>query len=187
MPNEGSIKVDSGKSLSNHQVHSWHSQYSPGSRNKSPMDRMDVIAQVMLVIGVICTTVMGVTARGGDFIISALPLLLYLAFQTAGGHLSLSHKNIIRQILSSIKNTTARLDLDCKTVVYAVCSCHCMYTPMFTDGSTIPIYPEHCTHYPKPEAQCGEALLETNTTGKRQPKKTFRYHSFHNYLSNLLA
>lgn len=41
---------------------------------------MDIIAQVALLIAVICSIVMGVSLCGGNFIITTLLLLLYLAF-----------------------------------------------------------------------------------------------------------
>ena len=122
---------------------------------------MDMIAQVTLLIGVVCSVVMGVSQRGGNFIISALSLLLYLAFQRHDGTLSPTHENIVRQIPSTIKGALARFNLTCNTISYATCTCHCTYVPTYPPGSTVPIYPKYCTNYPKPESQCSEPLLDT--------------------------
>ncbi|KIJ64131.1 hypothetical protein HYDPIDRAFT_29015 [Hydnomerulius pinastri MD-312] len=68
-------------------------EFEAETQNQSPVDRMDAIAQVATVIGVVCSIVMGVSKRGGNFIMGALSLLLYLAFQTTSGSLSISHDN----------------------------------------------------------------------------------------------
>lgn len=70
---------------------------------------MDTVAQVVLLIGVVCVVVMGVSLRGGSFIITALSLLLYLAFQRHDGTLSSTHENILKQIPSTIEEALARL------------------------------------------------------------------------------
>ena len=74
-----------------------------------------------------------------------------------------------------------------KTVTYVVCSCHCTYAPLYLKGSTVPSYPEYCTHHPNPEILCGEPLLDTQASGASLPKKTFIYHDFNDYLAGLLS
>lgn len=149
---------------------------------------MDVVAQVAVVIGVVCSTIMGVGTRDGNFLMGALSLLLYLAFQVLKGTSGVLHEHVLKQIPSTIKGALAKLNLNCKTVPYAVClSCHCTYTPVYPKGSSIPTYPDYCTHYPRPEAQCREPLLESCANGGKQPKKAFVYHDFNDYLANLLS
>lgn len=148
---------------------------------------MDTIAQVTLLIGIVCVVVMGVSLRGGNFIITALSLLLYLAFQRHDGTLSSVHENILKQIPSTVEEALARFNLTCKTTPCATCTCHCTYAPTYRAGSTLPVYPEHCTHYPKPESQCQEPLLDTRPNGEHHPKKTFMYHDFNDYVANLLT
>ncbi|KAI9569123.1 hypothetical protein HD554DRAFT_2171569 [Boletus coccyginus] len=131
---------------------------------------------------------MGIGTHDGNFLMEALLLLLYLAFQVLKDTLGVLHKHVLKQILSIIKGALAKLNLNYKTVPYTVClSCHCTYIPIYVKGSSISTYPDYCTHYPRPEAQCGELLLESCTNGEKQPKKAFIYYNFNDYLANLLS
>lgn len=158
-----------------------------GKQDQSPLERMSIVAQIALLIGLVCTIVLSVNEHGGNFILNALSLLLYLAFQRADGTLSTSHENIIKQIPTTIGNALARFTLNYKTIPFAVCACHATYAPSYSPGSDVPTYPEFCTHHPSPEAECGEPLLDVHRNGERLPKKTFTYHSFNSYLANLLS
>ena len=155
------------------------------NQDQSPIHRMDIVTQVAMLICVVCHVMFGVDTLSGNFIMGAISLLLYLAFQTSKGTPSLSQENILQQIPLTIQTALSRFQLGCKTVIYAVCSCHCTYTPTYAQGSTIPKYPEFCTHRPTPEFKCGEPLLDTNACGDSQPKKVFAYHEFNDYLANL--
>ena len=114
---------------------------------------------------------------------SSLSLLLYLAFQRSDGTISLAHENIMKQIPTTISSVLSKSPLDAKTIVYAICCCHCTYAPTYVPGSKTPIYPDHCTYFLTPEAQCKEPLLKTNS----HPMKSFIYHDFKNYLGSLLS
>lgn len=52
-----------------------------GEQDQSPIDHMSNIAQVALVISLVCNVVMGVNEQSSNFILTALSLLLFLAFQ----------------------------------------------------------------------------------------------------------
>lgn len=148
---------------------------------------MDVVAQVVVLLGVICSVLMGVTRSSGNFIMGTLSLLVCLAFQRSDGTLSMSHENIIRQLPSTIEAALDKFNVTAKTVAYAVCGCHCTYAPSYPTGSAVPTYPEYCTHYPTPETLCGEPLLDARSNGPHLPKKTFVYHDFNDYLASLLS
>ena len=148
---------------------------------------MSTIAQVALVIGLICSVVMNVNERDSNFILTALSLLLFLAFQRSDGTLSLSHENVLRQIPATIESTLTKFKLNYKTIVFATCACHCIYAPTYSPGSNVPTYLEFCTHHPTPETMCGEPLLDICPSGEHIPKKTFIYHDFNDYLANLLS
>ncbi|KAG2748521.1 hypothetical protein P692DRAFT_20734893, partial [Suillus brevipes Sb2] len=142
---------------------------------QSPVNRYDEIAQVALFIGVMHKVVMGV-------------ILLFLTFRRSDGSLSSSHENVLRQIPTTFKTALTKFHLTGKTVAYAICSsCHCTYGPRYAEGSTIPTYPECCTHRPAPEAECGQPLLEHGRDGLLRPMKTFIYHDFKDYLAGLLS
>ena len=100
------------------------------------------------------------------------------------------HANILTQIPASIDAALSKLNLDGRTTVYAVCpACHCTYKPWFNRGSSIPIYPTHCTNKPQPEnVECHESLLLAQGNSQTpKPIKTFLYHYFHDYLAGLLS
>ncbi|KIO01077.1 hypothetical protein M404DRAFT_151217 [Pisolithus tinctorius Marx 270] len=162
-------------------------QFDSSKNDQPPIECMDIVAQVALVIGVVCSIVMGMSQCSSNFIIGALSLLLYLAFQRPNGSLSLSHEGIIRQIPTTIESVLARFNLTCKTTTYATCSCHYTYPPSYPPGSDVPVYPEHCTHRPKLETQCSEPLLDMKPNGERHPKKAFVYNQFNDYLAGLLS
>ncbi|KIK17455.1 hypothetical protein PISMIDRAFT_15089 [Pisolithus microcarpus 441] len=135
------------------------------NQNTSPIERMDIVAQVAVLIGVVCSVLMGVNQRDGNFLMNTLSLLLFLAVEAA----------------------LNKFNIKTKTAPYAVCGCHCTYAPTYSAGSAIPTYPKYCTHYPKPETLCGEPLLNVQPDGTHQPKKTFVYHDFHDYFAGLLS
>lgn len=154
------------------------------------MNRYDEIAQVALLIGAVCKVIMGASRRSCDFIMGLISVLLFLAFRRSDGSLSLSHENVLKQIPMTSETALTKFHLTAKTIVYAVCSsCHCTYGPRYAKGSTIPTYPDHCTHHPTPDAECGQPLLEhgRNHDGVLRPKKTFVYHDFKDYLASLLS
>jgi hypothetical protein len=152
------------------------------------VNRYDEIAQVALFIGVMCKVVMGISRQGCDFIMRLISVLLFLMFRRSDGSLSSSHENVLRQIPTTFKTALTKFHLPGKTVAYAICpSCHCTYGPCYAEGSTIPTYPERCTHRPAPEAECGQPLLERGHDGLLGPMKTFIYHNFKYYLAGLLS
>ena len=158
-----------------------------GKEHQPPIEHMDVVAQVTLLLGVVCSIIFGVGTTGTTFIMNALSLLLYIAFKKPDGMLSATHENVMKQIPATIASALSKFQLDAKTVVYAVCGCHAIYPPTHSSGSGISVYPAQCSNSPTPETQCTDTLLETGADGKERPKKTFVYHDFKDYLANLLS
>ena len=74
--------------------------------------------------------------------------------------------------------------LDGQTTKYAVCpTCHCTYLPRLDRRTGLDFYPEICTNLPAPgAAQCNTHLKDGNN-----PKKTFLYHNFKDYLAALFS
>ncbi|KIK35813.1 hypothetical protein CY34DRAFT_16797 [Suillus luteus UH-Slu-Lm8-n1] len=146
-------------------------EFDANIHHESPLTQYDEITQIALFIHVMCHGI-----------------LLFLAFWRSDGSLSSPHENLLRQIPKTFETTLSKFHLTEKTVVYAVCSCcHCTYSPHYADGSTLPTYPECCTHHPTPEAKCSESLLDHGRDGVLRPKKTFVYHDFKDYLAGLLS
>jgi hypothetical protein len=158
-----------------------------GKEYQPPIEHMDVVVQVTLLLGIVCSIAFGVGTTGATFIMNTLSLLLYITFKKPNGMLSATHENVMKQIPATIASALSKFQLDAKTVVYAVCGCHTIYPPTHSSGSSIPVYPARCLNSPMPETQCTDTLLETGTDGKFRPKETFVYHDFKDYLANLLS
>lgn len=154
------------------------------------MHRLDPVAQVAIIIGVICTTIMGIGKRDGTFLLGAMSLLIYLTFQSVKATSGVLHEHILKQVPSTIESAMNKISLDSKTIPYAVCSaCHCTYAPTCANGPSTPSYPQYCSNMPVPEIRCGEPLLESSLEGRSEdrPKKVFIYHDFNDYLGGLLS
>jgi hypothetical protein len=157
-----------------------------------PISHFNEVAQVLVFLGVACSVIMGVGRRAGDLIMSLIFLILNLTMWNQEGTFKPLQSHIISQIPRSIDDALSRFKLNGHTTTYAVCSaCHCTYKPQFKKGSTVVIYPEHCTNKPVPESHgCNEPLLETKIYGGTttvKPIKTFVYHHFPNYLAGIIS
>lgn len=163
---------------------------------------MDRITQVSIFLGIVCTVIMGISRRDGDFVLKLLNMLLYLAFMT-GGPMHPHGEEVLKQMPQEIRSLLSKFDLESRTIIYAVCpACDCTYEPEFPNDSDSPTYPSNCTNIPHPEADmCGERLLQsvvvdddddaeprtTEVKTTKKPIKPFVYHHFHDYLANLLS
>jgi hypothetical protein len=139
------------------------------------------LAQVAILIGVICRVVLGVSRRAGDLILRMVHVLLRRAFQM-GGDTRPTEQHELLQVPFTIQVALSRFNLDSRTTTYAVCpACHCTYKPQ--TSTRTPKYPNLCTNKPNPESQeCNEPLLDGG-----KPIKTFVYHHFADYLAGLLS
>ncbi|KAF8580040.1 hypothetical protein K439DRAFT_1266630, partial [Ramaria rubella] len=54
-------------------------QYNSGHLLASPIDCSDEVAQITMFLAVVCTVIMGVSRRAGDFILGITSVLLSLA------------------------------------------------------------------------------------------------------------
>ena len=133
---------------------------------------------------------MGVGRGAASLIMTLLTVIIRLSFQSQRGDGSVGaiREDVLKQIPSRIETALAQFKLDGRTTAYALCTkCHCTYKPEFQPGSTTPIYPRLCSNRPLPESEpCNKTLVEDLTT-RTKPRKTFVYHSFHDYLSGLLS
>lgn len=144
---------------------------------------------------------MGVSRRGGDFIMGVISYIVGITFQRrnqAQGHsMAPAEQNIFNQFPSTITSALSKFHLDGQVTVYAVCpKCHCTYEPQLKKGSATATYPAKCANVRKlPKSSggaglCNELLCQSGPDGSiltSTPLKTFVYHSFHDYLAGLLS
>ncbi len=147
-------------------------------------------------LAVVCSVMMGISRRFGDFLMKMLTINLRVAFEQTkqpNNGFTILQQDILSGLPKTIETAMAQFDLDAKSTTYAVCEeCHCTYAPVVAHGSTSPVYPKECTNIPSPGAEvCGAPLLRNpgsdDEISTNRPKKTFVYHHFHDYLAGLLS
>jgi hypothetical protein len=153
-----------------------------------PIDNLSPTAQVAILLGVVCSVIMGVSRNGGDIIMAFLSITLVTGFMA--GRMNMHQERILSEIPLNITDALSKFNFEGKTTIYAVCPrCQFTYKPEVKRGSSRVTYPEFCTNKPNPDSDiCNEALLASQSDGTPpKPLKTFVYHSFHDYLGGLLA
>jgi hypothetical protein len=152
---------------------------------------MDPSAQATLFLAVVCSVIMGISRRAGNFILRMAALILRLGMSQHSDISSPSSLYTAAQIPDTLEAALHRFNLKGRTTIYAVCpQCHYTYKPTFKPGSVIPIYPSFCTNTPFPNSDsCGAQLLQESrdSDGVFQPIKPFAYHHLSDFVAELLA
>ncbi|KAM5532486.1 hypothetical protein V8D89_013839, partial [Ganoderma adspersum] len=151
-----------------------------GNHFNRPIDQHSELAQTCGLLAMVCQVVMGVSRRGGDFIMGMLTIIISFIVD----HLSHTAANLPRQTLDELPMTvetiTSWFRLDGEVTIRAVCPCcHANYPP--ADGPSP--YPSKCTNRPIPGSVCDAPLL--NSSG--EPFKIVTTHSFEDYVGGLFA
>lgn len=154
------------------------------------------MAQIMILLGLICNVILGLSIGHTNFLIESITLLVKLAMSIhitpdAAGHSSYDavQEEILRQLPTSLYTAMERLNLDGKTVLYAACpSCHHIHPPTLsiTKARTWPTKCENEVVGVDGRSICGTALLVDTKTHPR-PIRPFLSHSFLDYLARLLS
>ncbi|KAF9488639.1 hypothetical protein BDN71DRAFT_1512883 [Pleurotus eryngii] len=152
-----------------------------------PIEKLDNIAQMSILIGLVCSLFMGTSRRAGDFIMKSLSLLVATVYEAAGRS---PPQTVLNQIPATITHALAQLNIESHTTIYAVCP-RCCFThhPKYHHNSTIATYLSTCTHKETSESDvCGEPLLTGHVnSGLSKPIKPFVYHHFSDYMAGLLS
>jgi hypothetical protein len=127
---------------------------------------------------------MGVSRRGGNFIMETIHLLLTWVMTKENDRIGALDRRVLIELPQSINVALSHFGVEGRTTKYAVCpSCNYTYEPALSSGS-YPKYPPHCTNTPRPDSPiCNTPLLGHNSC----PVKIYIYHHFHNYLVRLLS
>lgn len=163
----------------------------------SPVSKLDTIAQVMILLGIVCNVIMGLSGEPCDFIIGVVTLIVKMAMSTRlvkgtsdrevyDGHQS----HILNQLPTSLYSTLKQFDIDGRTTMYAVCpACSCTYKPSYNRVTATASYPAQCANRivgPSGSSVCQTNLLEERN-GHRRPVKTFLAACFTDYLARSLS
>ena len=123
---------------------------------------------------------MGISRRGGDFVMGMLTIILSFIANHLGATDTNLPKQTLNQLPVTIETIASWFRLDGKVTVHAVCPrCHANYPPLDDAGQ----YPSNCNHQSTPGSICDTPLLDS----KGEPLKIVTMHSFEDYLGGLFA
>ncbi|KAK0215268.1 hypothetical protein EDD85DRAFT_962808 [Armillaria nabsnona] len=161
----------------------------------NPLDRMDVIAQLHILLAVICHVIMGMRESWCNFIIGVVAMTTCQSIATGlkmdkegKEDFGATQKNVLKQLPTSLYGALQALQLDGETTLYAVCPvcsfCHKGEPSLSTSSA----FPAQCTRLIPGHSEleiCGAELLE-HCHGGFQPKKPFLLASLQEYIAKSL-
>ena len=86
--------------------------YSTGHLFDLPINTYNPLAQLVMFLLVICSTIMGLNRRMSDFILNVIRLLLVWACRDFNMHANARQAPILKQLPSTVETVLARFDLD---------------------------------------------------------------------------
>ena len=155
----------------------------------------DPILQLSVFMVVACSIILGVSRRGGSFMLSILKYIIQLCFMrdvSNPENLSPRDKKLLSRFPADPRSIEAQFHLEGKHTIYTVCpneACHATYKPTFQDDSPIPNYPTRCTQS-RFSKVCKEFLLRPRDIDGHvilRPIKPFVYFDFRDWVGSLLA
>jgi hypothetical protein len=123
---------------------------------------------------------------------SCLQLVVGLAF-CRWGKLDINDRLILDQIPDNIRASLKKFNLEGTVITYAVCpECNKTFAPSFKLSSSVPAYPNFCDGREASDSTICETSLTRATilsdgSIRTVPIKKFAYHSFADFIANLLS
>jgi hypothetical protein len=194
-PNTTPILVDAGeRALYVYLTHYWLT-LAPILNN--PLVHLNIIAQITVLLGIICHVVAGLSNEICEFIINTATLLVRLAMATSLGPeqgseigYNVNQEFILSSLPTSLYTALSKFDIGGNTALYAACpSCNYTHEPTYDSVSATASFPERCLNRlagPNGPTICNSSLLEVHN-GQSRPLKPFSTPSFREYLVKLLA
>ncbi|CAK5266451.1 unnamed protein product [Mycena citricolor] len=146
-------------------------EYDTAHHFDNPIAKFSVVAQLSILLALICHVVVG---------ISNDPVNLIITFE-----------HVLNELPTSLETALRRFKIDPATIVYAMCpSCHHTHAAKKDRLSAEASYPEHCQGYIYPQRGtrhvCGTSILALGH-GKMRPIKPFVFSSFVDYIAATLS
>jgi hypothetical protein len=141
---------------------------------------------------VIVLNVFGHMARPScNFALRILKCLVECALQQNGGHLTDSHKRLLKDFPADIRSVRRAFDIEPTITIYAACpKCSFTHKPTRTKSGT-DIYPSRCQYARyKGHRNCGTRITKQtvqNGLSVRSPIRPFAYHSFPAFVAGLIS
>ncbi|KAF7330467.1 hypothetical protein MVEN_02485900 [Mycena venus] len=160
----------------------------------NPVGHLDLIAQMMVLLAVVCNVILGLSTQPCDLLIQSVQMIIRLVMSmnlaADAEEYNLEQQHVLGQLPRSLRAALDTFKLDAKTTVYAVCpSCHFTHAPKEHRITGDRVYLSVCDNYvlePDGQRQCSKPLLE-DRNGKLRPIKPFLYVSFMDHLARLLS
>lgn len=117
------------------------------------MQRLDTIAQVTILLGIICHFIIGLGTDPTNFVLQTVTLLIKLVMSLNTGknqdgteEYDAQQKDVLEQLPSSLYVAMQGFNIDGKTVQYAACpSCRHTHAPE-NPGAAVPRYSDKCVN-----------------------------------------
>ncbi|KAJ7080140.1 hypothetical protein C8R44DRAFT_895523 [Mycena epipterygia] len=165
---------------------------------QDPMANIDIVAQLMVLLGLVCNLIMNMSRNSVEFILRVVTMMIKYTMlippskpQKAPDNESYTdmQQHIIDQLPTSFHDAMSKLNLDGKTVLYAACpSCEHVHAPTLSTSKE-PTWPATCENIvvrKEGRSVCGKALLNSRKKGAR-PIKPFLSPCFLDYLACLTS
>ena len=159
----------------------------------NPVGHLDLVAQLMVLLAVVCNVVIGLSTNPCDLIIDTVQMIIRLVMSMnlpPDAHYDPHQTHVLKQLPTSLRAALNTFKLDTMTTVYATCpSCHFTHAPTENRITGDREYPDFCQNYileTHSRRPCSEPLL-TLRHGKLRPIKPYIYVSFMDHLARLLS
>ncbi|KAJ7143043.1 hypothetical protein C8R44DRAFT_866290 [Mycena epipterygia] len=159
----------------------------------NPIADLDLIAEMTLLLVVICNVIIGIGSNPCNFILETLRAIIVLVMSlnvNPGAENDANQLFVLQQLPPNLHAALQAFKIDSKTTVYAVCpSCSFTHAPMEDKATGALTYPATCQNTiigKDGPSNCDEDLLDAQHS-KMRPLKTYVFASFEEYLARLLA
>ncbi|KAF7325266.1 hypothetical protein MSAN_02516500 [Mycena sanguinolenta] len=170
--------------------------YDSAYTRVNPVAKLNVIAQVTVLLGLVCHFLLRLAEDSVNFILGTAMILVKATMaldvkMNDDGSVEFDEfqNTILKDIPKSLHIAMSRLNLDGKTVMYAACpSCNHIHPPDLSTSDT-PSWPDKCQNTivgKEGRSVCGAALLRRGKASSR-PIKPFLAPCFLDYLARLLS
>ncbi|KAJ7149006.1 hypothetical protein C8R43DRAFT_952250 [Mycena crocata] len=118
----------------------------------NPIGHLDLVAQLMVLLAVVCHVVIGLSSTPCDLIIQLVQMVVRLVMSMSltpeTEEYTLHQKHVLQQLPTSLRTALDTFKLDSKTRVYASCpSCHYSHAPKEDRITGDRVYPSVCDNY----------------------------------------
>jgi hypothetical protein len=136
----------------------------------NPVGHLDVITQIVTILGIICHVILGLSTGVSEFIINSTIILVKVAFAMGSNSSKMGHNAIqnvaLQQLPTSLYTALSKFDIDGDVTVYATCpSCNYTHKPVYNLISATTSYPQKCRNSSICKSgifTCGAPLLDSS-------------------------